>query len=303
MKFSVFTASTPDWTPEEAATKLAAQGWDGIEWRITDQADAAEPGFWAGNRATWPMTGLEDSLPEIARLTAEAGLEFSGLGGYARCDNHDDVERMLAATAELGARQVRVNVLPLGNSTMGGQQPTGLAYPELFDATRRHYEWVARRAAHHGVKALVELHHGTVTASASSARRLLEGLDPQHVGVIHDLGNLLIEGWESPLPALQLLGPYLAHVHVKNARWVRRDERDDAGGAVWENEWAPLADGQGSVLEYFRALAAVGYDGWVTVEDFSTELPLAERTAGNLEYLRRTAALVGIPTPTSAAAS
>lgn len=173
MKFSVFTASTPEWSPQEAATKLAAQGWDGIEWRVTDQAEAAEPGFWAGNRATWPMTGLEDSIPEIARLTADSGLEFSGLGGYARCDNHDDVDRVLAATAALGARQVRVNVLPLGNSNMGGPEPTGLPYPELFAATREHYEWVASRAAHHGVKALVELHHGTVTASASSARRFV----------------------------------------------------------------------------------------------------------------------------------
>ncbi|MHC6219055.1 sugar phosphate isomerase/epimerase family protein [Arthrobacter sp. MMS24-S77] len=294
MKFSVFTASTPEWSPQEAVTRLAAQGWDGIEWRVTDQADAAKPGFWAGNRATWPMTGLEDSLPEIARLTAESGLEFSGLGGYARCDNHDDVDRVLAATAALGAKQVRVNVLPLGNSNMGGQEPTGLSYPELFQATREHYEWVADRAAHHGVKALVELHHGTVTASASSARRLLEGLDPQHVGVIHDLGNLLIEGWESPLPALQLLGPYLAHVHVKNARWVRADSKDESGAAVWVNEWAPLAEGQGSVLGYFRALAEVGYDSWVTLEDFSTELPLEERTASNLAYVRKAAALAGL---------
>ncbi|UKA63159.1 sugar phosphate isomerase/epimerase family protein [Arthrobacter sp. FW306-04-A] len=294
MKFSVFTASTPEWSPEEAATKLAAQGWDGIEWRVTDQAEAAEPGFWAGNRATWPMTGLEDSIPEIARLTAASGLEFSGLGGYARCDNHDDVDRVLAATAALGAKQVRVNVLPLGNSNMGGQEPTGLSYPELFQSTREHYEWIAARAAHHGVKALVELHHGTVTASASSARRLLDGLDPQHVGVIHDLGNLLIEGWESPLPALQLLGPYLAHVHVKNARWVRTDMKDESGAAVWVNEWAPLSEGQGSVLGYFRALAEVGYDSWVTLEDFSTELPLEERTASNLAYVRKAAALAGL---------
>jgi sugar phosphate isomerase/epimerase len=48
------------------------------------------------------------------------------------------------------------------------------------------------------------------------------------------------------------------------------------------------------VLQYFKALAAFGYDGWVTVEDFSTELPLAERTADNLEYLRSTAALAGL---------
>lgn len=297
MKFSVFTASTPEWSPAEAAATLAAQGWDGIEWRVTDQPDAPEPGFWAGNKATWPMTGLEESLPELARITQAAGLEYSGLGGYARCDNHDQVERLLAATAALGARQVRVNVLPLGTSTMGGQEATGIPYPQLFDATREHYEWVAARAAHHGVKALVELHHGTITSSASAARRLLEGLDPQHVGVIHDLGNLVIEGWEDPLPALQLLGEYLAHIHVKNARWVRSPATDEAGAAVWEHEWAPLQSGQASVFKYFLALADFGYDGWVTVEDFSTELPLEERTGQNLAFLRRTAIQAGLPVP------
>jgi sugar phosphate isomerase/epimerase len=294
MKFSVFTASTPDWTPEEAVAALAAQGWDGIEWRITDQAEAAEPGFWAGNNATIPLTGLEENLDRIAAITRGAGLQFSGIGGYARCDKHDDVERMLAATAALGAGQVRVTTLPLGTAVRGNEEPSGIPYPVLFEAARRDFEWVAERAAHHGVKALVELHHRTITASASSARRLLEGLDPKHVGVIHDLGNLLIEGQEDYLPAFELLGEYLAHIHVKNAVWVRRDGTDESGAAVFQNEWAPLQSGQGSVLEYFKALAAYGYDGWVTVEDFSTELPLAERTAGNLDYLRRTAALAGL---------
>ncbi|MDQ0635587.1 sugar phosphate isomerase/epimerase [Arthrobacter pascens] len=294
MKFSVFTASTPDWTPEEAVTALAGQGWDGVEWRVTDQADAPEPGFWAGNRASIPLTGLEGNIGHIAAITRRAGLEISGIGGYARCDNREDVERMLAATAALEAGQVRVTTPALGTAVWGDQEPSGTPYPVLFEAARRDFEWVADRAAHHGIKALVELHHRTITASASSARRLLEGLDPQHVGVIHDLGNLLIEGQEDYLPAFELLGEYLAHIHVKNAVWVRTEETDASGAAVFRNEWAPLKTGQASVLEYFKALAAFGYDGWVTVEDFSTELPLAERTAGNLEYLRSTAALAGL---------
>src|SRR6185312_3398869 len=73
MRFSVFTASTPEWTPDEAARRLTEQGWDGVEWRITDQKDAPEPGFWAGNRSTWPFTGLEERLDEIAGLTRDAG--------------------------------------------------------------------------------------------------------------------------------------------------------------------------------------------------------------------------------------
>lgn len=277
MKFSVFTASTPDWEPEQAAQLLATQGWDGIEWRVTDQADADTPGFWAGNRASWPLAGLEASLAEIARITAAAGLEFSGIGGYARCDDHDNVERMLAATAELGADQVRVTMPTLGSGD----------YRELFAGARSDLEWVSSRAAAHGVKALVELHHRTITSSASAAIRLVDGLDPQTVGVIHDLGNLVIEGHEDFLAAFQMLGPYLAHVHVKNVLWRASAEEGFDGSVLWHEEWAPLRAGQADIEGYFEALADHGYDGWVTVEDFSTELPLAARTADNLDYLRR----------------
>jgi sugar phosphate isomerase/epimerase len=275
VRFSVFTASTPEWSPAEAARNLAAQGWDGIEWRIIDQDAAEAPGFWAGNRATWSLTGLEDSLDEIAAITGDAGLAFSGLGGYASCDNHDDVERMLAATAALGAERVRVTM----PRTDSGE------YRSLFAAARSDLEWVAGRAEQHGVKALVELHHETITPSASAAFRLVDGLDPARIGVIHDLGNLVIEGQERPASAFELLGPYLAHVHIKNVRWVA-DPPDADGVVPWRNEWAPLRTGQADVRAYVAALVRHGYDGWITLEDFSTELPLAERTADNLAFVR-----------------
>mgnify|MGYP003382464023 FL=1 len=45
----------------------------------------------------------------------------------------------------------------------------------------------------------------------------------------------------------------------------------------------------GDVKAYFRALKAVGYDGWVTLEEFTTELPLAERLADDLAFLKAAA--------------
>jgi sugar phosphate isomerase/epimerase len=275
VRFSVFTASTPDWTPAQAAAELAGQGWDGIEWRITDQDESPEPGFWVGNRATWPLTGLEDNLPRIAAVTRDAGLAFSALGGYVPSRDRSNVERMLAATAALGAGGVRVTMPRTGNGR----------YRDLFDATRRDLEWAGRRAGQHGVRVLVELHHGTLVPSASAAVRLLDGLDPASVGVIHDVGNLVIEGQEDYAAAFDMLGPYLAHVHVKNAAWRAAGRSDVDGHAVWVEEWAPLRDGQADLGSYFHALHAAGYDGWVTCEDFSTAVPLARRTRDNLAYL------------------
>jgi sugar phosphate isomerase/epimerase len=275
VKLSIFTASTPDWTPEQAARILAAQGWEGIEWRVTDQDDAPTPGFWAGNRATWPLTGLEQRLPEIAAVTRDAGLEFSGIGGYARSYDRANVARLLDATAALGAGRVRVT-MPLVDEG---------PYRELFARTRGDLEWAAGRAAELGVTVLVELHHRTIVASASSAIRLLDGLDPAHVGVIHDVGNLVIEGQEDYRAAFDMLGPYLAHAHVKNVAWAPV-ERQSGGVTRWKEDWATLREGQADIADYLRALREQGYDGWVTSEDFSTSLPLEERCADNLAYLR-----------------
>jgi sugar phosphate isomerase/epimerase len=275
MKFSVFTASTPDWTPAEAVRHLADQGWDGVEWRITDQAPADPPGFWAGNRATWTLTGLEESLPAIRQVTEGAGLEFSGIGAYVKVSDRPDVLRVLAATAALGAGRVRLTMPVLGDAP----------YPVLFDQARADLEWAVARAAAHDVKILIELHHRTIVSSASAAVRLVEGLDPAHVGVIHDVGNLVIEGHEDFLSGLEMLGDHLAHVHVKNVAWQTDGTRPD-GSVAWRPEWSPLRSGQADLPAYFRALSAVRYDGWVTAEDFSVEIPLAERTRDNLAYLR-----------------
>jgi len=85
--------------------------------------------------------------------------------------------------------------------------------------------------------------------------------------------------------ALEMLGDHLAHVHVKNVAWRTDGTRPD-GSVGWRAEWSPLWSGQADLPVYFRALSTVGYNGWVTAEDFSVDVPLAERTRDNLVYLQ-----------------
>lgn len=281
MRFAVFTACLPEYTPEQATAALHDLGYDGVEWRVTDQAPSSDgtPEFWAGNRCTWPLTGFAADAPRIRAMTEGAGLAVPVIGTYLGCDDPAAVERAMRGAAILGAPQLRVGLPRYDGST---------AYLPLRDRSLAQYQEVASLARTHGVRALIEIHHGSLLPSASAAAAFLSHFDPREVGAIHDAGNMVHEGYEQYRLGLEVLGSHLAHVHLKNARWREVGRRTD-GSAEWRAEWAPLTAGAVDVRGLFRALRGVGYDGWVSLEDFSTERPLAERLRENLAYMTRLA--------------
>lgn len=271
MKFAVFTASLPEWTPAQAVRTLADLGYDGIEWRVTDDPPAGgAPGFWRGNRCTWQSASFVDDAPRIKELSEAAGLAIPNIGTYVQCTDPVAVDHAMKGAARAGSPSIRVQV-----ARYDGRHP----YLPLRDRARVAFDGVVELSARHGVRALVELHFGTLLPSASTAASFLSGFDPANVGVIHDAGNMVFEGFESYRMGLELLGPYLAHVHLKNA-WWRRD------GDRWSASFAPLTEGVVDVPALFAALRTVGYDGWVSFEDFSTTQPVLDRTRDNLAYVR-----------------
>lgn len=278
MRYAVFSVSLPEYTPAEAVETLREFGYDGIEWRVIDQQPAkGAPEFWAGNRCTWPLASFVADAPQIRALTEAAGLAMPSLGTYVTCADPAAVERAMQGAANLGVPQLRVNV-PLYDGSV--------SYLKLRDASRAQYRDVAALAQRYNVRALIEMHHGSLTPSASAAAAFLAGFDPRYVGTIYDAGNMVHEGYEQYRMGLELLGPYLAHVHIKNTRWEVVGVRPD-GSTAWRSDWAPILQGVVDMTAQFRALRSVGYDGWVSVEDFSTAQPLNERLRINLAYIRQ----------------
>lgn len=278
MKFAVFTVSTPAYTPEEVVRKLREFGYDGVEWRVTDEApNPPGMGFWHGNKCTIPFTGFVEAAPRYRKLVDDHGLEIAAVGTYVQAANLEDVETAMKGVAAMGAKRLRV-----GPGRYNGTDP----FMPLWKKGQEGFKRVADLAAKHDLQALIELHHGTICPSASSARLFVEGLDPAHVGVIHDAGNMVYEGFEAYRIGLEILGPYLAHVHVKNARWFPVKYREDKS-VVWKCDAAPVHKGIADIRALFRAMKGVGYDGWVTLEDFSTERPLEDRLRENLSFLRK----------------
>jgi len=273
VKISVFTVMLPDLTPEEAAQALKAAGYDGVEWRVThvpEERRSEPPSFWGNNLCTFAPT---DADAHRARALSEgAGLAIPNLGTYISVGDLNAVERAMRFAKITGAPQIRVGVGSLDGRT----------YAACFATAHAFLAQVERLAARYGVRALVETHHNTICPSASLAHRLVCGFQAEHVVGIYYSGNMVFEGYEDYRLGIELLGAYLAHVHVKNGAYAR-----PAGEGVWLAGSSPLEDGVVDFPRLFAALALAGYDAWVSVEDFSAVRPSREALRYNLALIRQ----------------
>jgi sugar phosphate isomerase/epimerase len=270
MKFGVFTVMLPDLTPEEAVTALAQFGYDGIEWRVTSRDPNRQhetPSFWGNNLCTLEPT--PENAERARKLAQGAGLELTNLGTYLSPDNLSAVEQAMQFAERAGAPSLRVNTARFQGD-----------YHAAFESSLLFYRDVEKLARRYKVRALVETHQGLITPSASLAHRFVSHFDPAHVGVIYDPGNMVLEGFETYLMGLQLLGPYLAHVHLKNAAYSPASE------GVWQPRWMPLENGVVNFKDVLKAFLKVGYDGWLVMEDFSAARGSLETLSHNLTFVK-----------------
>ncbi len=171
----------------------AAAGLAGIEW---------------GADVHVPVGDL--TAARVARqLTTEAGLAVTSYGSYLTADrrSRERLEPVLATAAALGADLVRI-WCPFGVEPGAPASDRSKVAGVLAGWTER--------AAADGITLYLEFHGGTLTASAPSARALLEEVGD---------GRLRC-GWQArywdvpptdrldPADELALLEPWLAHVHV-----------------------------------------------------------------------------------------
>ncbi|OXM83298.1 sugar phosphate isomerase/epimerase family protein [Paenibacillus rigui] len=262
MKLSVFTVVTPDLTPEELAAAAKEAGIDGIEWRFKEvpaELKDEKPSFWRNNLCSIDPASSDAELEKFIQAAQANGLKAISVTPYLQAGDLAGTERVLQVARKLGAGMIRVGV-PAYDGTKN--------FNELFELEVQYLEGVEKLAKQYGVKCLVETHHNTIAASASAAYRLVSKFDPNHIGVLFDPGNMVHEGYENFRMGMELLGPYLAHVHIKNTGWKKTETRED-GSQAWTSYWEPNLEGVVNWKQVLKDLKAVGYDGYLGVEDFS----------------------------------
>ncbi len=284
MKFGVFSVSMPEYTPAEAVKLAKEIGYDALEWRVAPAPKEGEPDdyarrYWTHNKCSIKENAILEDTLEARRLSDEEGMEMWGISPAFSLEQTDALYEAIRAAGKANVKMVRFGLIKYE------PDKTGMDYNTHFELMRQKLREAEPILKENNVKIVIEMHHGTLTASASSAARMLEGFDPNYYGLIYDVGNQVYEGYEDYRKSFELLGDYIAHVHLKSAV-AKPDGEDEFGAAKWSYVSAPLKKGQANLKKFFEAMAAVGYDGTVSIEDFSNESPTEEKLRDNLAYMK-----------------
>jgi sugar phosphate isomerase/epimerase len=227
-------------------------------------------GSW--NRAHISVESFERDTSRCAGASRDAGVSISSVCGDASLSilSPEDVGSLLAACSAVGATRARMfSPAPVpGVSTRS----------QLEDLRRalREYQPVLQAG---GLTLLIELSQATLIPSPELFLRVCEGMSPACYGILYDPANMLEEGNLEPGFAIDLMGEYLRHVHMKNEQFVR-------GARGWAAEVVEVDQGLVDWRSVFRELERADYAGEVVIDHLSGPVDGARLTS-DVEAARR----------------
>ncbi|MFA6930957.1 MAG: sugar phosphate isomerase/epimerase family protein [Lentisphaeria bacterium] len=284
MKYSVTTVSLPEMDMLEQAQFLSRLGYDGIEFRVRrnpEEAKAKEnPSAWGCHCNDLSPDNLASRATEIRNVLADHQLTLAGLASYVKCTELEEFKRILDGAVAVAAPLMRVSAAaPFSRLDTDN-------YAAIYGETIAGYARCLEFSRGSGVKLVLETHGGTIHTSASLAYRILNHFSPRDVGVIFDPNNMVSDGYETTGVVIPMLGDYIGHCHVAGHRPVP-GEPDNNGTIAWKWECCSMAEGLYHFPEMLRWLKNIRYQGFITVEDFRTDVSSELKYRESIEYLKK----------------
>ncbi len=281
MKLSCTSVMLPRWTLDETFDSLARAGLDAIELRCRYNPDDpdVEPSFWGRHLSDISPDNVVDMAPQIQAARKRSGIRVIALAPSVLLGDGDVIDKLFR-----GAVAIDPDDPPMVRIGAPRHDRTRPYWPQFLGA-RAQFADLVEVARGYGVKALYEIHVGTVAVSCSRAIELLRDLDPAHVGAIYDIPNMLRVGLEDSRMGLELLGPYLAHCHIGNGTPVAEGD-DGSGGTKWRWDFSDLRKGVADIPQIIQDFKDVGYEGYLSLEDFGPGDD-REKLGGQAAYLRK----------------
>ena len=214
---------------------------------------------------------VRQDLPGLVASIRKHGLEVPMITTDIVDTTTPYTEDILRTMADLGIRHYRWNNFRyVDNKPIIAQlQALRPAVEKLADLNKKHQ-----------VSAMYHTHSGVnlVGASFWDLHILMDGMDPNAVGVNFDIGHATVEGglggW---INNFRVVTDRLSGVAVKDFLWGKNAKGD------WQPQWKPLGEGMVRLPQFFKMLAASGFDGPLQMH-FEYELGTPAQTK---EYMKR----------------
>ena len=280
MKISATTVMMPEFDLAQTCALLQRLGFDGVEWRVRRLAagqENAAPSSWGRHLTDLSPENILSRAEEVKKVCADHGLAIAGFASACSALDREQVHLLAEGAQACGSPAIRLSC-PRGYD---GKVNYHELYREAVDAYGQALETTRR----YGVKVLVEMHGGTIHPSASLAHRIVSNFDAKEIGVIYDPQNMVKDGFETIQLAVELLGDYLAHLHVGSHRPEPGDV-DEKGTQKWSWRQVPMGMGLYDYPKLAQCLRAVKYQGFLSIEDFGGDRTTEEKLAGGIAYLR-----------------
>lgn len=197
-------------------------------------------------------TDLLASAERAALLARDADLEIFSLATRIGADQLEEFESLCRTAQSIGCPFVRVGP---------GKYDPKIGFWGAMERSREHLHAAVEVAREYGVRPTVELHEQTMADGVLACYELVRDLSPRDAAIILDAGNARIHGYQPWPEALDILLPYVSHVHVKDMMWVRKDGR-------WGTSAAGPGEGITEWPELIALLATRGYEGYLSIEDY-----------------------------------
>ena len=253
----------PRWTLDETFDKLAEYGYDAVELRarFNPEDGSVEPAFWGRHLSDVSPDNILDKAQEIRKAVKCSGVRVAALAPKCLVDEEDQIRKLCAGAVAIDADDPPL--IRIGAPAHDRTKP----YIPQFLAARSGFGRLAELMGEYGTKALYEIHTGTLAVTCSRALELLRDLDPERIGAIYDVPNMVRVGLEDTRMGMEILGSYLAHVHIGNGLLVNRD-RDEHGQQQWSWEFCELREGVADIPQIVQDLHDLRYEGYVSLEQF-----------------------------------
>ena len=220
-------------------------GYEGMEIRCAEDGHL-DPETYTESIGREIKEKIDAHRMEVVCLTSyyldfvSADVRGSMLEGY---------REVIRIAGDLGCKRVRYKgILP----------PEGYTHEDAWDRTRSGLQESAAFASGLDVWICVENHSGSMTQGARETLRMVEEIGMDNVGVILDYAFIDLFGEEGIEESVDILRPYIQHVHLKDHIITDREM-----GAVTK---FPLGEGDIDLERLLSRLESIGYEGYLTDE-------------------------------------